>query len=142
MSHRIEQVASTLQRAIQEVLARGLQDPRLGGMITVTEVHVSPDLRNATVQVSVMPHEKEKLSLHALRDASRHIRRRVGDLVSMKHVPDLAFRLDERLKVENELSIAMAKVAAERAASGHAEPAESGDDGAPEEAPKDEEGAA
>ena len=55
MSQRTDQVASTLKRATQEVLSRGLADPRVQGLLTVTRVDVSADLANATLYCTVNP---------------------------------------------------------------------------------------
>lgn len=114
MSHRKEQVASTLQRAVQQVLARGLADPRIRGLITVTNVHVPPDLRTATVFISVLPEERQTLSLRGIQDAARHIRHEVSELVAMRQVPDLFFKLDTSLKKQAQAMSAIAKAAAER----------------------------
>lgn len=100
MSRRTEQLASVLHRAVQSVLTEGLADPRLTGLLTVTEVRVSDDLSEAVVSVSIFPEKKEDLSMHALRDASAHIRRRAGELVALARPPRLTFKLDRRLKRE------------------------------------------
>lgn len=98
MSRRTEQVESTLQRAISQVLQRRLADPRIQGLISVTRVKVSPDLHSATVGVSVLPQEKQALVIRALRHAAGHIHALVRREVSMKVVPRLEFELDESLK--------------------------------------------
>lgn len=116
MSHRIEKVQSTLLRALQEVLARGLHDPRASGLITVTGITVSPDLKNATVMVSILPAEKANLAMHAIQGAARHIRRDVGELVALQKVPELNFRLDDSLKKQAEVFAAINKAAADRPA--------------------------
>lgn len=109
LSVRTERVASTIQEAVQQVLARGLADPRLEGLITVTKVTVSDDLKAATVWVSVLPAEKQKLVVHGLKHAAAHIRRQVGDLVDMRQMPTVSFRLDESLKREAEVYRALDK---------------------------------
>jgi ribosome-binding factor A len=113
MNRRTEQIASTLQRAVQDVLARGLSDPRISGLVTVTGVVVAEDLATAEVSVSIYPEERESLSMHGLRAASRHIRRRVGDLVAMRQVPELTFRLDRTLKRQAEVLRAISKAVGE-----------------------------
>jgi ribosome-binding factor A len=100
MSLHTDQVASVLRRAVQQVITRGLNDPRVRGLISVTKVHVSGDLADATVSVSVMPAEQAELTLHGLRHAARHIRTEVGRSVQMRRVPRLSFKLDESLKNE------------------------------------------
>jgi len=79
MSRRTEQVSAVLQRAIQDVISRGLHDPRISGMITVTGVDVPVDMSKATVHFTVMPVERESLTRYGLQDAAGFIRRRVGD---------------------------------------------------------------
>jgi ribosome-binding factor A len=115
---RVQQVQATLLRAIQEEIGRGLHDPRVSGLITVTGVDVSPDLKNATVMVSVFPAEKQDLTMYALRDAARHLRRRVGDRIAMHEVPELIFRVDESIKKQAEILSAFSKIQQERAEKG------------------------
>ncbi|MFG0275167.1 MAG: 30S ribosome-binding factor RbfA [Phycisphaerales bacterium] len=98
MSHRPKQVGASLQRAIQQVISRGLQDPRVRGLITVTEVRVSSDLRDATVLISVSPAEHETLTLHGVKSAAKHIRRQAGEIVRMRSLPTLHFKIDRSSK--------------------------------------------
>jgi len=114
MSHRAKQVASVLERAIKEVLARGLDDPRAKGLITVTGVDLTKDMREATVRVSVLPAENAELVMHALTHASRHLRHEVSERVDLRTVPTFRFRLDESLKRQAEVLDALAQVARER----------------------------
>lgn len=109
MSHRLDKVRSTLTRAIREVIARGLNDPRASGLISVTDVTVSPDLRNATVLISVYPEDRAKLTMHAIESAARHIRREAGELMALKQMPALTFRLDNSLKKQAEIFDALGK---------------------------------
>jgi ribosome-binding factor A len=96
-----------LRRAVQQVISRGLNDPRVQGLISVTQVQVSDDLADATVLVSVMPAERAELTVHGLRHAARHIRTEVGRSVRMRRVPRLSFRLDESLKKESRIIAAI-----------------------------------
>lgn len=114
MSHKAEQFASRLQRAVQAVMARGLQDPRIRGLITVTSVKVSQDRKEATVFVSVMPAEHEELTMHGLRGAIGHIRHEVGDVLDGERIPTLHLKVDSSTKKQAGVLDALAKVAAER----------------------------
>lgn len=102
-----EQVASVLQRAVQAVLARGLNDPRIKGLITVTSVKVSPDLANATINISIHPDTATDLTMKGLQAASRHIRSEMSKHVEMRRVPDLTFKLDATLKKQAEVLAAI-----------------------------------
>lgn len=103
MTHRTEQVNSTLQRAVQTVLARGLSDPRIRGLVSVTRVRVDDDLSHATVYVSVMPEEHAELTMHGLRAAAARIRSDVGRAVRIRRMPGLSFRLDDSIKQQARL---------------------------------------
>ncbi|MBC7834478.1 MAG: 30S ribosome-binding factor RbfA [Phycisphaerales bacterium] len=109
MTHRREQLASSLQRAIQQIIARGLSDPRISGLVTVTSVDIDPELRTAAVYISVLPVEREALTLHGLNHSARHIRHKVGDLIDTRTMPELAFRVDKGLKKEAAIHEALAK---------------------------------
>lgn len=94
MSHRPEQLASSIHHAVQQVLAKGLSDPRVSGLITITSVKVSKDLRDATILFSVLPEDRQDLTLHGLRNAERHIRRQAGELIDIRQLPAFHFKLD------------------------------------------------
>ena len=103
MTHRIEQVESILHRAVSQVLQRQIADPRIQGMISITRIKVSADMRNATVYVSVLPESKQNLTLKGLRHANRHIHALASKLVALRIMPRLEFRLDESLKKQASL---------------------------------------
>jgi ribosome-binding factor A len=95
-SHRVERVAAQLRQEISEIIVRDLKDPRIG-MATITEVKLSPDLRNATVKVSVVGEEESrKAAIDGLEHAKGFIRRELGlRLSNLRFAPDLHFQLDE-----------------------------------------------
>lgn len=124
MSHHHEKAASTLQRAVQQVLVQGLQDPRThGALITVTAVSLSPDERNATVSVSVLPEKFEARVRAALDHSKGFIRREASNLLALKIMPQLAFVIDRSLKKQAGVLDAINRAAAERRAKDAPEPA-------------------
>ena len=98
MTHRPNQVATQLQRAVQAVLSRGLHDPRVRGLITVTAVTLSNDCQQATIGISVIPEDRAKLAMHGLHSATSHIRSEVASALQLRRMPQLTFRLDPSLK--------------------------------------------
>ena len=116
MSRRTEQIASTLLETLREVFSRGFQDPRIRGLITVTEIDLAPDLATASVLISVLPEDHEELTLHGLRAAASHIRHEVGERLDMRRVPTFTFKLDRTLKKQVGVIQALARAAAEREA--------------------------
>lgn len=113
MTRRADQVAAAVRHAVQATLDRGLQDPRVSGMVTVTGVRVAPDLASATVSVSIYPADKQALTMHGLRSAAAHIRRRIADALGLRRAPDLFFSLDESLKKQAAVLDAIARASAE-----------------------------
>ncbi|MEM9915978.1 MAG: 30S ribosome-binding factor RbfA [Planctomycetota bacterium] len=96
---RQKQIESLLQRAVASVLQRGLNDPRLQGvLISVTRVKVSSDLKHAKTFVSITPEQYESRVIHGLQDATLHIQHQVNKAVALRVVPHLKFQIDEDLK--------------------------------------------
>lgn len=97
-SDRPAQIASEIRRAIQSELSRGLNDPRVQGMVSITEVVLAPDFSVARVRISVMPEDRASLTLSGLRAGAGFLRRRVMDETRISRVPRLEFDLDDRIK--------------------------------------------
>jgi len=114
-------VASTIQRALQEALARGLADPRIQGVVTISDVRVSADLRHATVRVSVYPEEEETLTMHGLRSAARHLQHAISDKLELRRTPELRFELDRGLKAQAAVLRALAQERERSAPSGESD---------------------
>jgi ribosome-binding factor A len=93
--HRHERIAGEMQQEISAMLAGELKDPRLEVVSVVTEVRVSPDLKQAKVYVSVAGDEAEQAAaLKALTAASGFIRHELSERLLMRRVPELFFVLD------------------------------------------------
>ncbi|MCC6283734.1 MAG: 30S ribosome-binding factor RbfA [Phycisphaerales bacterium] len=135
MNRRTSQVSSTLRAAVQEVISRGLADPRIRGLITITEVTMSDDLQQATLRVSIYPEERQELTFHGLQAAAAHIRREAGELMAIKRMPALQFRLDGSLKRQAKVLGALAQAADEHEAAPPAPPQAEPDPPASEPAP-------
>lgn len=114
MSRHQDQLASELRFAVQSVIDRGLNDPRISGMITVTGVRLSDDLKSATFTVSVLPEDKQDLTMHGLRSAGPHIRRGAGALIRSRQLPEFHFKLDATFKKQSGVLESIAKAAAEK----------------------------
>jgi len=91
---RPERLGEALKAEIAEVVGFEMDDPRLGS-ITVTDVSVAPDLRDAKVYVLVTGEEKEvDQALKALRNAATFVRQQVAMNLSLRHAPLLHFVRD------------------------------------------------
>ena len=104
MSRRVDRVNELLRLEISQLLARQVKDPRLSGVITITEVRAAPDLRTALVLVSVMgDDETKKTALAGIQSAAKFMRRELRDRVSLRYVPFLSFTLDDSLESSDRL---------------------------------------
>ena len=104
MSRRVDRVNELLRLEISQLLARQVKDPRLSGVITITEVRAAPDLRTALVRVSVMgDDETKKTALAGIQSAAKFMRMELRDRVSLRYVPFLSFTLDDSLETSDRL---------------------------------------
>ena len=95
----IERLREMLHREIGTVIAQEVRDPRIPGIVTVTEVKLARDARNATVYISVMGDDSEKQdALDALAGAAPFIKRTVASRVVTKNFPHLTFKLDTSIE--------------------------------------------
>ncbi|HZV13620.1 MAG TPA: 30S ribosome-binding factor RbfA [Candidatus Kapabacteria bacterium] len=94
MSVRTERVSGEIQKIVSAIISRDHSDLS-DGLMTVTEVDVSPDLRNAKVYVSIlggkMAHEK---TIRQLNDRMHQIRGELGHEIRLRHIPELQFYID------------------------------------------------
>ena len=92
--HRTERIAETLREEIAQIVGFELEDPRLI-TVTVTDVRVADDLRDASVYVTVQGDEKDHVSaLRALEHAAPYVRRLLGFSLNLRHTPVLHFVRD------------------------------------------------
>lgn len=93
---RAERVSDQMKKEIADILMRKIKDPRIG-FVTVTDVELADDLRNAKVFVSVYGEDKTS-TLKGLESASPFIRSELGRRLRMKFVPELLFRYDDSVE--------------------------------------------
>jgi ribosome-binding factor A len=100
---RTLRVSEAVREELAEIVGFETDDPRLLA-VEVTEVHVSPDGRHATVRVAVRGTERErKESFVALDHASGYLRHELASRLSLRHVPELHFEHDKNLDVESRI---------------------------------------
>jgi ribosome-binding factor A len=93
--HRHERVAGEIRQEISAMLAGELKDPRLAAFSTVTEVRMTPDLKQAKVYVSVMGSDAEQASaIKGLTAAAGFIRHELSERLQLRRAPELLFVLD------------------------------------------------
>lgn len=115
-SRRVERVNEQLRAEISELISRNMKDPRLRGMISVTEVETAPDLRRAKVFISVLGTEQERAeTLAALQHAAGFFRRELRERLHTRYTPELDLRLDTSIERGDRIMRLMRQVQAESA---------------------------
>jgi ribosome-binding factor A len=88
---RKDRIASLISREISKIIEREIKDPRLG-LVTITTVDVTSDLKTATVYFSSLNNKQE--GLETLNRAKGYIKTNLAHRVRMKYMPDIQFRID------------------------------------------------
>lgn len=98
-SNRIGRINEEIQRELSGQLRR-LKDPRVSqvGMVSVTRVDTTGDLRYARVYISVLDKAQEKEVLKGLKSASGFLRRELGRALQLRYTPELQFIADDSIR--------------------------------------------
>ena len=95
-SNRIGRINEEIQRELSALIP-AVKDPRVSGMISVTAVETTPDLRYAKAYISVLDKENGERVLKGLRSASGWLRRELGSALRLRYTPELVFQLDDSI---------------------------------------------
>ncbi len=93
---RIGRINEDIQRVLSDLIRR-VKDPRVTGMISITAVETTADLRYAKVYVSVADKETVKQVFAGLKSASGWLRRELGQALSLRYTPELLFQQDDSI---------------------------------------------
>src|SRR5262245_53976792 len=94
-NRRPDRVAEAIREAVAMFLTEGVKDPRVTGMVTVTGVDVTRDLRHARVHVSILGSEDEKKqTMEGLASVASHLRAKLGRTLRLRVTPELDFKYD------------------------------------------------
>ena len=119
--NRSERVAGTMRRQLAQLIQMEVKDPDVG-FIGLSDVEVSRDLSHANVFVTVFEAEKAVSSVKALNRAAGYLRRRLGQEMRIRSVPELHFQHDASVETGERMdSLIDAAVASDNLQSGEAE---------------------
>ena len=94
-NHRHERIGEEIQHELSSMVAGELKDPRLEVALTVTEVRLSPDLKQVRVFIGVNAQEREQVAaIKALEHAAGFIRHELVERLHLRRAPELHFVLD------------------------------------------------
>ncbi len=124
-NRRPDRVAEAIREEVAMFLAEGVKDPRVRGMVTVTGVDVTRDLRHAKVFVSVLGEENERADTMAgLAGMAAHLRGHIGRALRLRAAPELTFKYDQSVTHAARIETLLGQLRQEReAAPADGEPA-------------------
>ena len=97
-NNRINRINEEIQKELSSLL-RTLKDPRVqGGMVTITHVETTTDLRWCRVFVSVLDKSQEKDVVKGLKSAAGYLRRELGQAIALRYTPELQFVADDSIE--------------------------------------------
>ena len=125
MTARTERIDQLLREEIGAILAKDVQDPRIG-FVTVTDVETAPDLSTARVWVSIIGQPEERTTaLRALEHAMPFVRHELGSRIRIRRIPELLVRADDSAQRGTRVLQLLAELEAGGAADAVPEPKES-----------------
>lgn len=97
-NNRIGRINEEIQRELS-MLMRTLKDPRLqSGLLTITHVETTPDLRFSKIFVSALNKDQEKEMIKGLKSAAGYLRRELGSALKLRYTPELHFVADDSIQ--------------------------------------------
>lgn len=96
--NRMNRVDEQLKEEISKIIDREIQDPNFTGMVSVSGVKTTPDLRYARVFVTMIGCKSQKENLAILKKSSGYIRSLVAKRVNLRITPELVFEFDESIE--------------------------------------------
>jgi len=113
-SRRLLKAAAAVREVVSMAILTEIRDPRVQG-VTVTRVEMAPDMRSATVHVSVMgTPQKVQLALRGLASSAGFLQSCIADRIETRYTPRLRFELDGGVKHSLEIARVLDEVLPER----------------------------
>jgi ribosome-binding factor A len=125
---RPDRVAEAIREEVATFLSEGVKDPRVVGLITVTGVDVTRDLRHAKVFVSVLGSDQEKsATFEGLASVATHLRAKVGRALRLRLAPEISFAPDESVARAARIESLLSQIKQDTPAAAASEGGESAD---------------
>ncbi len=96
-TNRINRINEDIQRELASLI-RTVKDPRVHGLISITRVDTTTDLRYCRVYVSVLDHSDVKEVVKGLKSAAGYLRRELGRVLTLRYTPELQFIEDDSIE--------------------------------------------
>ncbi len=97
-NNRLNRIDEELRKEISNIISFELKNPDATGLISVTKVKVTPDLKYAKVYVSMLNSKNKEKTLEALKKSSGYIRSIIAKKINLRITPELVFEEDDSME--------------------------------------------
>ena len=97
-NNRLGRIDEEFRRELSQIISFDLKNPSVTGMVSVTRVKVTPDLKFAKVSVSILNSKNVKETLEGLKKSSGYLRSELAKRINLRNTPELIFKLDDSLE--------------------------------------------
>ena len=97
-SNRLNRIDEEMKKEISHIITYDLKDPNITGLISVTKVKVSGDLKYAKVYVSMINAKDNKQVLAALKKSAGFVRTEVAKRINLRTTPEIIFIFDDSIE--------------------------------------------
>ena len=94
----MNKIDEELRKEISNIISLELRNPHLTGLISVSKVKTTPDLRFAKVYITMINEKNKKQNLSILKQSSGHIRSALAKRINLRNTPELVFEFDESIE--------------------------------------------
>ena len=98
VNNRINRIDEEYKKELSNIIDRELKDPNITGLISVTKVKVSTDLKYAKVYVSIMGAKNLQETMKGLKNASGYIRTELAKRINLRNTPEITFEIDDSIE--------------------------------------------
>lgn len=95
---RHERLEQDVKIALSDIIMNEVKEPLVTGLISVTDVKITPDQKYAKVYVSIFGKQNKNKVVDALKKATGFIKKELGKRVRMRNMPDITFELDNSME--------------------------------------------
>ena len=97
-NNRMGRIGEEYKKELSQIIDRELKDPSITGMISVTKVKVTNDLKYAKIYISILNSKDEKATIDGLKKSSGFIRTELAKRVNLRNTPELIFEKDDSIE--------------------------------------------
>ncbi len=95
---RLGRIDEELRKELSQIISYEIKDPNLTGLISVTKVKITPDLKYAKVYVSILNSKSEKDTIDTLKRSAGFVRTLIAKRINLRITPELIFEKDDSME--------------------------------------------